>query len=140
MRDTDLAWAAGFIDGEGCILINRRTRVQDRIHPEHALTLEVGQLDPLPLNKLQVLFGGTVRRRPDKRTKRASYVWVVRSRMAYEALVKLLPFLTNKRHQAEYGIEFQSLVGSTGKVPSPDNLARREFMFSELKAMKQSVY
>ncbi len=49
----DCAWAAGFVEGEGCLLISRRGYV----------ILEVEQVDAKPLSKLQRLWGGSLLKR-----------------------------------------------------------------------------
>ena len=51
MKKTDYAWAAGFIDGEGCFV-----RTNGRL-PK----LQISQVDPMVLFKLMRILGGTVR-------------------------------------------------------------------------------
>lgn len=63
-RETDLAWAAGFIDGEGCFSNTRSKRTK----LPTGVRLTVGQNDPEVLYKLQSILGGIVNgpyQRPD---------------------------------------------------------------------------
>jgi len=63
MKATERAWAAGFIDGEGCVRISRR-RAKTRGYGNvvHMAEVSVAQVDPSPLIKLQVLYGGRLLR------------------------------------------------------------------------------
>lgn len=47
MKTSDIAWAAGFIDGEGCFYHNGRHKC-----------VEINQVTITPLKKLQDMFGG----------------------------------------------------------------------------------
>jgi len=53
-RETDLAWAAGFIDGEGTFYF------KDSGSFGSSIILRVGQCEPTTLRRLQATFGGKV--------------------------------------------------------------------------------
>lgn len=99
-RHAAVIWAAGFIDGEGCI------------HSPHRRNLNVGasQVDPRPLLRLRELFGGAiyVNDNPAKRgirARRLSWSWVVTGRRAVKVLQELLPYLVVKQEVALLGVE-----------------------------------
>lgn len=106
---TDVAWAAGFIDGEGCIAIARYT-----------LRLQVNQVDPAPLIKLRELFGGAIHQQQVLRNsrKRVLWSWAVGARNALYVLEAIRPYLTTKAIQADLGIEFGRGV-RTSKIGQP---------------------
>jgi hypothetical protein len=109
VRKNQVAWAAGFIDGEGCIGIYRTGANAYRV------SLSAGQkYNEEPLMRLQALFGGTIVRPKGKNRSYANAYWNLTSKRATDALKEMLPFLTVKREQAEVAIAFQSrrLVGS----------------------------
>lgn len=97
--DTDYAWAAGFIDGEGCFYseINKRGSVR--------VILSVAQRRVEPLLHLRDLFGaGTIDMKPPVKGTRAS-VWTVSRR---DDLVRVTsavrPYLVLKGDQADDAI------------------------------------
>ena len=96
-RDTELAWAAGFYDGEGSTTTNGRHVV-----------MAVGQVDPRPLLRLQDALGGCGHLNqtwpPNRRSRGWSPIWVwrlTRSEEIQAALNALWPYLSEpKREQA----------------------------------------
>mgnify|MGYP001597965492 CR=1 FL=1 len=54
-REEEIAWAAGFFDGEGSVGVQR-----DRCGCARYLSLQIGQRDPRPLQRFQALFGGNL--------------------------------------------------------------------------------
>jgi hypothetical protein len=99
-----VAWAAGFIDGEGCIAIVRRQRVGE--HAYYSLQISVSQRDKAPLLFLQHLFGGQIiQTRPSRGLPQWKYA--LHTRAAYQALVELRPRLLLKRAQADVAMRFQ---------------------------------
>lgn len=101
---TDLAWAAGFFDGEGWVMVTRK-RSGDRMR--FGLQVAVGQTSLEPLEKFQVWFGGRIHRLVDRPRSHPVWQWRVGSWMARAVLQQLLPFLVVKRAEAETAIRFQ---------------------------------
>jgi len=98
-----VAYAAGLVDGEGSITIQRRGT------PQYALCLAV-EMDmgkaAQSLNTLLWLFGGRVQqnRRNRQQGRAATAVWRVHGAEAACALAVLVPVLQTKRAQAELAI------------------------------------
>jgi len=106
MKPTDLAWAAGIIDGEGTATIFHVPN-----NGQVVGVLSVGNTDPRMLVRLATLFGGKVRwKRPQKQGWREQYVWDLRNHQAAAACRLLLPYLVCKREQAELVVAFAELV------------------------------
>lgn len=110
--DLQVAWAAGFVDGEAHIGINRirdrRVAGSDqrdwRLNPR----ITVGQTAIEPLDRLVAIFGGAVALRGAPTCLRHRRAWVWRlggARQVRPALVAMLPMLTVKRAEAEVVIE-----------------------------------
>lgn len=116
-----MIWAAGFIDGEGCIGLSRQKQPASAVGYYYKVTLQVGQKARKPLDFLSDLFGGTVRQNPS-----GYYYWMLSSRKAVAALVEIEPFLVFKNSQAKIVIEFQ---GRRGVLPIGVKLSK-----SQLKA------
>lgn len=102
-KEVQYAWAAGFIDGDGFISIERsRESLTAKIEATQAIE------DPLLI--LRDLFGGTL---TVKTNKYGKYLcWRVRGDNAEMALKAMLPYLVNKRRQAEIVIEFKNTIKS----------------------------
>lgn len=99
MRDVDIAYAAGFFDGEG--------HVRCDIHNGYPmLKVSVSQQDPQPLDWLQTLFGGRVYFRTVGSTKyrfktNGCHTWQIHTTDAYLFLDVVLPYLMVKKQEAE---------------------------------------
>ena len=94
---TDIAWAAGIIDGEGCIWTRwpKRTNVCVEVKMIHKPTIE----------RLSQLFGGRVSEAHKRRRgRRTQWRWWADTRVAQKVLDATLPFLVTKRMQARCAI------------------------------------
>lgn len=114
MTDVELAWAAGFIDGEGCI--TTRVRRKKRTTRSYDLLLTVGQVNPEPLRRLEAMFGGSTTIRPTQR--RPLHVWRVANNRAAEALRAMRPFLVGKAIQADLALAIRDDVNAAHREPS----------------------
>lgn len=147
---TDLAWAAGFLDADGCVKIQRLAQKSSK-NPAYSLRISVGQTRREPLEKFQLLFGGTIYERKMARlTNGVLFEWGLSAENASKALTRMLPYLVLKRDQAKLGIEFhQGLneyrasdlftgVGRGHQTP-PKEMKRREKFHSQMKLLKVEV-
>lgn len=139
LRLVELAWAAGFIDGEGCIQYRVRQRTRGR--HEYSLSLYVGQVDPRPLRRLQALFGGSVGLKDPAKgeSRRPIYYWRVVYATADAALRQLLPYLSVKREQAELALQLRARIAAyvrDGRRVSEAETAARLAVVSAIKADK----
>jgi hypothetical protein len=106
-RSCDHAWAAGFIDGEGCIAIKRRSKTNG-----YVLWVIVGQSGherPISLKRLAALYGGSVlpTTRDPRPGRKPRWSWTIASSQAELCLRLVLPFLTEKREQALLALEYR---------------------------------
>jgi hypothetical protein len=117
-----LAWAAGFIDGDGFITIqNRNQRVKDKVYVGHYLRVGACQANIKPLEELQKLFGGSIRPKnsgpnPEGYNRKEQWIWSLSTKEASDALVQMLPYLLHKKEVAEEALAFQDTMGTTKKV------------------------
>lgn len=116
--ETSLAWAAGFVDGEGCICIARQT-YKGRPNVSHRLKLTVTQNNYEVLSELQGIIGEpsfiSMLPRTEK-MNRNSYALVYDSKHALSAIRKLKPFLRRKQYEVE-AAERMWEEGMMGKRP-----------------------
>jgi hypothetical protein len=124
----DLAYAAGIIDGEGCISISRR--------PNRATlrgTIAVAMCEPQAVAFLHHIFGGhliTARvQRRDKPEHRPQDVWGVAAKDAANVCRVLAPHLRVKRQQALNLIELQEINQQMRDETTDQRKARHQHSF-----------
>ena len=130
-----LSWAAGFLDGEGCISVYNTQRAKDR-NPQYQGVITASQTNRLPLDRLQSLFGGSVApvRQPDY--SGTCWVWRVFGDNMLKTARLLLPYSLLKKRQLELVIEFQLTKNLKKWEDVPLEIhARREAIFTELRVL-----
>jgi hypothetical protein len=128
-REIKLAWAAGFIDGEGCISIYHQRG--------YYLVLTVSQKSKKPLLELQKIFGGKLYNVRNKKY----WMWTLWGENAVPALVEMLPFLVLKKEQAKLAIKFQTakpepIAGNQRAKITPQRLASEKEMYVQMRELK----
>ena len=104
----DLAWAAGFIDGEGCLCcMEDPKRMSATGAPYRKVELAVGNTDIRPIIRLETLFGGrSYRKGRQKEHWGEQFHWVASGNLAVEIAEILLPFFVVKAEAAHRLIEW----------------------------------
>lgn len=106
LTETQKAYLAGFFDGEGCISI---TVSMDRTKgktPRYRVHVVITQKNPETLLELHQMagIGNVYDRRSNARFHASS--WQISHLQSREFLTVLLPYLRNKKKEAELAIEF----------------------------------
>lgn len=103
----DVAWAAGFLDAEGCIQIKRW--MNRGVRPTWILHLSADQGTPTPLLFLHRLFGGSVHK-----VSACNWRWLTAGApRVTTVLAAIKPFLRVKTQEAGLALDFARLM--TGK-------------------------
>lgn len=110
---SDIAYAAGIIDGEGCITITKAkpSALRRTINPQYQLSIAVVMADPeVPKWLYSKWPGGLTILNAPKYNKNAkpTFSWTLRAEKACAFLRLIFPFLKIKHRQALIGIKFQS--------------------------------
>ena len=130
-------WAAGFFDGEGCILVNRHFRGEG---VSHTLRIKVGNTDFKTLAILKSLFGGRIytRKLP---SRKLLGIWQCSGIQAENALKRMNPYLVAKRQEAEVALDFYELQQLT-KYPAQEEadevMAQRDAYYWKLRELKRA--
>ena len=139
-KSHQLAWAAGFIDGDGFITIQcRNTTIKGKSYRGHYVRLGCCQASEVPLKELQRIFGGTIRIKnsgPNRENynRKTQYIWNLSTQEAANAIEQLLPYLVHKKEVALLALEFQSTMGTYYKVPD-DVLLRRLLLKDKVQTL-----
>jgi hypothetical protein len=103
------AYAAGLIDGEGCITIAHREMTS------FSVRIDVGMsAKGMPcLTKLRDSFGGKIRKTREKTEKwEEAYAWALFGKATVPFLQAVSPHLVLKAEQARYALSLQSLIAN----------------------------
>lgn len=141
-NDAQYAWAAGLIDGEGCIHIRCDKAHNKTKHrtDSYSLMLKVSMCHEETVRRLQDIFGrGSVRVSNVASARRSqAWSWYCMGREAVAVLRLLRPFMVTKKAEAEVASEFGYLPSARrghGLVP-PEIQSERIRMYSLLRSMK----
>jgi hypothetical protein len=136
-EELEIAWAAGFLDGEGSFLISRVKSKSPAASVLHRPFISVAQTgDPEGLRRLKRLFRGHVVQATRKTSAgRTFFMWRLDSaRELRRAIPKLLPYLTVKRAEAEVVLELAQRIAP--RAVGPKRLAETEIAAREVLARK----
>jgi hypothetical protein len=108
MDTHELAWGAGFFDGEGstCVLMRRAKRKTKADHISYYLRLTVTQTsvlgEPQSLLRLQALFGGRIHKVDMAKypaNYKQRYVYLVGTAAARRAMMLMWPWLGEEKRE-----------------------------------------
>lgn len=114
--DTDLAWLAGIIDGEGCLTVTKSgdyLSVLVKITMTHLPTME----------EISKMVGNDVQLEPTGGNRKTAYRVCVGARRAAVIIRAVRPYLRTKAEHADILLEFASTLG--GRVSNEDKAKRR---------------
>ena len=106
---TDLAWAAGILDGEGCICITFRKKPG-----VHQLFIRVATKDSDISPAMHNIFGGSLW----TDGKGHGTIWQVSGAKAAQVAAMVYPYLKHKQPQAQIAIEYGPTVQLPGQRKS----------------------
>jgi len=125
---TNLAWAAGVIDGEGCITIGYRKN-----SGTHQLTIRVVSKDNRMCPKMHDIFGGSL-----WRDKQERLIWQVTGARAAEVARLVYPYIVVKPEQIDIAIAFGNTIQPASQRLSKGSLREvREPLYQRLKELHQ---
>lgn len=149
MRETEIAYLAGFFDGEGCIQINKvGTELAKRYNKNgrYYLMVSVNQVNPAPLEILQKSYNGTIGPHAEKTsTKRKTWVWRVQGKHADKFLEDILPYLLVKKEEALVALQFRETFWPNGRkhrnLPLTDEeISKREEYRLKIRDIKKREF
>ena len=110
MQDTEYAYIAGFIDGEGSIGL-RTSHSSDGRTPSYVARLRITNTNPDVLNWIHIATGIGLRTvKPNSNNNYQVYEWYVAGLQMKSLLEGILPFLKVKKLQAETLLKFLETV------------------------------
>ena len=140
MTDVEWAYAAGFIDGEGSILIAVTHKQAQRMTPR----ISLGSSDLEVLMWLRERFGGSIHARA-QHVNLKIYAWQLSARLAETFIKGCLPHLIVKKREAEMVLKFYSEMPADqtvgrGRKMLPNEITRRVILLDDLRALRKNKY
>lgn len=147
VSQTDLAYLAGLLDGEGCVYINDCRDSYGRRYFQ--LRVVIANTHQGVLVWARKIFPGikssltTSRARRDGRSNRTPENWRRSHHLSWNSsgaatvLSAVYPYLKIKKGEAEVALRFQATIKKPGQRSAPEIWAAREEMKATLQAMKR---
>lgn len=101
--DIELAYVAGFFDGEGCVYLNALK------NGGASLRVKISQKDKRPLEYIRSIFGGSVCVSRNKKWATECWNWSVSAAQGERFLKLVQPFCLVKKEAIEIGLEYCSI-------------------------------
>lgn len=108
-KENIIAYAAGYIDGDGCIYLGKTTQKPKMISVyEHSIQITSVKKEVLDIFKSE--FGGYVRKKPSKPRHKDAFCWTIKGRESECLAQNITPYLVDKKSQCMMLIHFGSLI------------------------------
>lgn len=98
---TDLAWAAGFFEGEGSIFL-QRTKARNPLHCYLYLRICVVQTERAQLEKFKRMFGGAIYSRTVRGNRKLCWYWNLQGEAALEAYEAMEPYFVGQHKREQF--------------------------------------
>ena len=94
------AWAAGFYEGEGSVVVGCLTPPPSSPSAKPHVKARVAQVDRCPLERLKRWFGGCIsQHRPVSNERQAQWVWEVSHVKADDFYARIMEYLSDRRQE-----------------------------------------
>jgi hypothetical protein len=139
MGQLEDAWAAGIIDGEGCILLKRQRGKSKSYYHLFVIVGQSGHEMPKMLQRLLDLYGGNIdgpRTRKGNGNRLPQRHWYLAHAQAETFLRKVQPYLIQKQDQADTALQYRREALGRGKAELQEQFywKLRSFKHYEQKA------
>lgn len=136
--ETELAYAAGCVDGEGNIEIRMRYNKKGTRH--HTCQVSISNTDLRMLLWLHARFDGVVspqKRKPHSEKHKPVHIWYLSTRSCGDFLAAIRPYLVIKGEQADLVLALRALILPLGfNQRLPEGLyEQREHLRLQLRAL-----
>ncbi|MBA7713385.1 hypothetical protein ES703_122387 [subsurface metagenome] len=130
-NETEIAYIAGFFDGEGCVRIAPKT---SKATGAYGLYVSASNFYPNPLYLCQRIFGGKIRYNKSPGNRNGIHRWELYGKRAELFLRVVEPQLIIKKQEANLAISSRSLTGTSS--PLKEKLAQQ---IASLKSRNQLI-
>ena len=139
---TEIAWAAGIIDGEGCLFISRHAYGSYTKTPNYTAALKVTMGHEPTVKRIRELFDSGSHHRVEQSNKgfNTAYTWIVAAKLLRPVLLALKPFCITKAAEIDVALEFLALpkwYGGQFRGPKSKKYQRTEYeLWDRMRRLK----
>ena len=143
-REVALAWAAGIIDGEGCLFISRH-KPDAKYHVrtfQYRLGLKVTMGHQPTVIRVSQIFGVGSRHRVEQSKKgfNTAYTWLAQARLLLPILDAIKPYCVTKSDEINVALEFLRLpkwYGGNNRGPKSKEYQETEYaLWDRMRRLK----
>lgn len=144
--EIDYAWAAGLIDGEGCIFIAKKNPRSDRKNgaktPNYVVAVKVAMCHEETIQRLYEIFqtGSLHKFEHTEEKLSTSYIWVSQAKTVRGILEKIAPYCITKREEIIVALEFLDLPkwygGQFRGVKTTEHQQREYEIWDKMRRLK----
>lgn len=113
-NEFDLAYAAGYIDGDGCLYIGSYSNSNKIIYE---YSIQVSSVKKESCDWLKNKFGGSIRTKEKEGNRRTPYVWTIKNKECIELAHAIRPYLVEKQYECDIFIEFALTITQNNFQP-----------------------
>lgn len=136
--DTELAYLAGFVDGEGTIAIYNLDEAHYRKEINIHYVLQIVNTNREAIDWVNKKFGGSIRAwKIEKPWHKQRFACMFGRRRAAYIIEKILPYLIIKKKQAEIFLECGKTIYFHGEVLKKDAIDKRMKLVAEMKELNK---
>lgn len=129
-NEETLAYAAGFLDGEGCFFVGRNDKI----------TITCSNTNKAVIDWFKETFGGSSCSTPGRKTgHRTMFMWQVVSLDALKLLSSIITYLKVKQEQAVGLMLMQATMTKGGKPIRPEIRKERDIISLRVKEAKRAT-
>jgi len=145
LSETDKAYFAGILDGEGWFSLQRVVRHRSSNSPTYSASIGVSSTSKSLIDWIQGKVGGTIRVRLPKDGdlgNKIRYEWRAQISVTQTIIPDVLPFLKIKKEQAEVMallLEMRSSSGKGVRVPK-EVIQKRECLYLRLRVLNDTKH
>lgn len=127
------AYAAGYIDGDGCIYLGK-TFQKPKMVVVYEYSVQVVSVKRPILDQFKNIWGGFIRKKPFKQNHRDAFCWTIKGRIAAYFIQDIHIYLIDKHNQATMLVAFSHLINFNEFKPLDKNLInKREELINNIR-------
>lgn len=145
MNKLDLAYAAGFFDGEGSVTITRGgyiSATNGKWYPSLRIRVAISNTNPVCLKWLHRHFGGSIRAYEGRKPHHRRLMhWHLAAAEAVAFLTAIRPYTRMKAEQIDIALHFQTTRNYRyGRTVPPNILRLRERLCAKIRALNHRQF
>ena len=138
MKNTEAAYIAGLMDGEGCFYIERFATARSPIGFQYRVIATITMCDKATIEYVAKLTGKNFRTRKMLKSGRIAYTIDWRNGIAGDFIKSILRYLQNKKEQAEWCLRFnKEVTPGRGRTYTQAHFEQCEMFREKLKQLKR---